>query len=121
MEALGVTAPETWMIGDNLEWEVVAPQRLGIYAIWIDVAWRRPARGLHRQARPHHPLADGTAARRSSMKPLPLQSQDPVPLPTKNIENNPMHSSQAVAGMSDCQRQPFDTSGKSAALIQGAD
>ena len=25
------------MIGDNLEWEVVAPQRLGIYAIWIDV------------------------------------------------------------------------------------
>jgi putative hydrolase of the HAD superfamily len=37
MEALGATAPETWMIGDNLEWEVVAPQRLGIYAIWIDV------------------------------------------------------------------------------------
>ena len=37
MQALGVTAPETWMIGDNLEWEVVAPQRLGIYAIWMDV------------------------------------------------------------------------------------
>ena len=37
MEALGVTAPETWMIGDNLEWEVEAPQRLGIFAIWIDV------------------------------------------------------------------------------------
>lgn len=37
MEALGVTARETWMIGDNLEWEVEAPQRLGIYAIWIDV------------------------------------------------------------------------------------
>jgi putative hydrolase of the HAD superfamily len=37
MQALGVTAPETWMVGDNLEWEVVAPQRLGIYAIWIDV------------------------------------------------------------------------------------
>jgi putative hydrolase of the HAD superfamily len=37
MEALGVTASETWMIGDNLEWEVEAPQRLGIYAIWIDV------------------------------------------------------------------------------------
>jgi len=37
MEALGVTAPDTWMIGDNLEWEVEAPQRLGIYAIWIDV------------------------------------------------------------------------------------
>jgi putative hydrolase of the HAD superfamily len=37
MDALGVTAGETWMIGDNLEWEVVVPQRLGIYAIWIDV------------------------------------------------------------------------------------
>jgi putative hydrolase of the HAD superfamily len=37
MAALGVTAGETWMIGDNLEWEVVAPQRLGIYAIWMDV------------------------------------------------------------------------------------
>src|SRR5882757_751945 len=36
MQALGVTAPETWMVGDNLEWEIVVPQRLGIYAIWID-------------------------------------------------------------------------------------
>jgi putative hydrolase of the HAD superfamily len=36
MQALGVTAPETWMIGDNLEWEVEVPQRLGIYAIWMD-------------------------------------------------------------------------------------
>jgi putative hydrolase of the HAD superfamily len=36
MQALGVTAPETWMIGDNLEWEVEVPQRLGIYSIWID-------------------------------------------------------------------------------------
>ena len=37
MQALGVTASETWMIGDNLEWEVEVPQRLGIYAVWIDV------------------------------------------------------------------------------------
>ena len=37
MGALGVTASDTWMIGDNLEWEIVAPQRLGIYAIWMDV------------------------------------------------------------------------------------
>jgi putative hydrolase of the HAD superfamily len=37
MDALGVTAEDTWMIGDNLEWEVEAPQRLGIYAIWMDV------------------------------------------------------------------------------------
>jgi len=24
------------MLGDNLEWEIAAPQRLGIYAIWYD-------------------------------------------------------------------------------------
>ncbi len=36
MDALGVNATETWMIGDNLEWEVEVPQRLGIYAIWMD-------------------------------------------------------------------------------------
>jgi putative hydrolase of the HAD superfamily len=36
MNALGVTARDTWMIGDNLEWEVTTPQRLGIYAIWMD-------------------------------------------------------------------------------------
>ena len=36
MEALGVGPHDTWMVGDNLEWEVVAPQRLGIHAIWHD-------------------------------------------------------------------------------------
>ena len=36
MEVLGVGPRETWMVGDNLEWEIVAPQRLGIYAIWHD-------------------------------------------------------------------------------------
>jgi putative hydrolase of the HAD superfamily len=36
MEVLGVEPDETWMVGDNLEWEIVAPQRLGIYAIWHD-------------------------------------------------------------------------------------
>jgi putative hydrolase of the HAD superfamily len=37
LQALGVEASETWMVGDNLEWEVIAPQRLGIHAIWHDV------------------------------------------------------------------------------------
>jgi len=36
--ALGTTAAETWIVGDNLEWEVAAPQRLGLYAIWHDHA-----------------------------------------------------------------------------------
>jgi putative hydrolase of the HAD superfamily len=37
MQALGVGPNDTWMIGDNLEWEIEAPQRLGIYSIWMDV------------------------------------------------------------------------------------
>ncbi|WP_421358928.1 MULTISPECIES: HAD family hydrolase [Agrobacterium] len=37
MEALGSAPENTWMIGDNLEWEVAAPQRLGIYGIWHDL------------------------------------------------------------------------------------
>lgn len=36
MAALGVEAADTWMVGDHLEWEVAAPQRLGIFAIWHD-------------------------------------------------------------------------------------
>ncbi len=36
METLGVEPHETWMVGDHLEWEVAAPQRLGIYGIWHD-------------------------------------------------------------------------------------
>ena len=38
LEALGVGADEAWMIGDNLEWEVAAPQRVGIFSIWVDAA-----------------------------------------------------------------------------------
>ncbi len=34
LAALGATAGEAWIVGDNLEWEVAAPQRLGIHAIW---------------------------------------------------------------------------------------
>ena len=36
LEALDVAAAETWMVGDNLEWEVAAPQRLGIFGVWHD-------------------------------------------------------------------------------------
>jgi putative hydrolase of the HAD superfamily len=36
MAALDVAPADTWMVGDNLEWEIAAPQRLGIYAIWHD-------------------------------------------------------------------------------------
>lgn len=36
MEQLESTPDTTWVVGDNLEWEVVAPQKLGMHAIWCD-------------------------------------------------------------------------------------
>lgn len=38
LKALDVRPEEAWMIGDNLEWEVAAPQRVGIFSIWVDAA-----------------------------------------------------------------------------------
>lgn len=40
--ALASEPGETWMVGDNLEWDVAAPMRLGITGIWLD----RHAAGL---------------------------------------------------------------------------
>jgi putative hydrolase of the HAD superfamily len=40
LDSLEVAAADTWMVGDNLEWDVAEPQRQGIYGIWIDV-WSR--------------------------------------------------------------------------------
>jgi putative hydrolase of the HAD superfamily len=37
LASLGVAPTQTWMVGDNLEWEVIAPQQLGIHAIWHDL------------------------------------------------------------------------------------
>jgi putative hydrolase of the HAD superfamily len=33
LAALDARPDDTWMVGDNLEWEVAAPQRLGVHAI----------------------------------------------------------------------------------------
>ncbi|MPZ99889.1 MAG: HAD-IA family hydrolase [Dehalococcoidia bacterium] len=38
LDALGVPAEEAWFVGDNLEWDVAAPQRLGMRAVWVDLA-----------------------------------------------------------------------------------
>lgn len=36
MEEVGLCAGDVWMVGDNLEWDVAAPQKLGIFSIWND-------------------------------------------------------------------------------------
>ena len=37
LETLGISAPEAWMVGDNLEWDVAGPQRLGMRGVWVDL------------------------------------------------------------------------------------
>jgi len=36
LSALGLTPEQTYMVGDNLSWDVEAPQHLGIRGVWID-------------------------------------------------------------------------------------
>jgi putative hydrolase of the HAD superfamily len=69
LEALGVAAGDTWMVGDNLEWDVAQPQRQGIYGIWIDVRGSglphghavRPDRIIRRLSDLQEPLSPGVA------------------------------------------------------------
>jgi putative hydrolase of the HAD superfamily len=52
LRQLGVGTEGVWMVGDHLEWDVLAPQRLGLTGVWID----RDGAGLppaHAEARPH--------------------------------------------------------------------
>ncbi len=36
LTALRAQPSSTWMVGDNLEWDVAAPMRLGLTGIWLD-------------------------------------------------------------------------------------
>ncbi len=36
LNGLGIEAEDAWMIGDNIVWDVLAPQKLGIKGIWVD-------------------------------------------------------------------------------------
>jgi putative hydrolase of the HAD superfamily len=40
LSALGVKASDAWMVGDNLEWDVAAPQKLGMSGVWVDARGR---------------------------------------------------------------------------------
>ena len=64
LERLGVPAREAWMVGDNLEWDVAAPQRLGLTGVWVDRAGTGLAAGSavrpDRVIREFRELADPT-------------------------------------------------------------
>jgi putative hydrolase of the HAD superfamily len=40
LSALAVKPSDAWMVGDNLEWDVAAPQALGMTGVWIDARGR---------------------------------------------------------------------------------
>jgi putative hydrolase of the HAD superfamily len=42
LAALDARPEDAWMVGDNLEWDVAAPQRLGLTGVWVDA----PGQGL---------------------------------------------------------------------------
>ena len=45
LSALACDASDAWMAGDNLEWDVAAPMRLGIHGVWIDRSRSGPPAG----------------------------------------------------------------------------
>jgi putative hydrolase of the HAD superfamily len=47
LSRLGLAPQDAWMAGDHLDWDVAAPQQIGLFAIWID----RHGRGLPPQSR----------------------------------------------------------------------
>lgn len=40
LSALDVEPADAWMVGDNLDWDVGAPQKLGMSGVWIDARGR---------------------------------------------------------------------------------
>ena len=38
LRCVGAAPADTWVVGDNLDWEVRAPQALGMQGIWVDWA-----------------------------------------------------------------------------------
>src|SRR5262249_50243342 len=56
LERLGVVPKEAWMVGDHFEWDVAAPQRLGLRGIWVDREGVGLAPGV--AERPHRIIRD---------------------------------------------------------------
>ncbi len=63
LQALGVKASEVWMVGDNLEWDVAAPQKLGIFGIWHDYRGKGLSGSQYRPDRTIHAISELTATR----------------------------------------------------------
>lgn len=56
LSLFNVLPQDCWMIGDNLVWDVQAPQALGIHAIWHD--YRRDGLPQNSSITPNHVIYD---------------------------------------------------------------
>ena len=52
LQQLNVQPHEAWMVGDRLEWEVAAPQRVGLAGIWVD--FKRSGLPANSPIQPNH-------------------------------------------------------------------
>ncbi len=59
LDTMNADPATTWFVGDNLEWDVAAPQRHGIFGIWVDGRRRGlPARSQHTPDRVVHRITE---------------------------------------------------------------
>jgi putative hydrolase of the HAD superfamily len=59
LRVLDAPPQRAWFVGDNLEWDVAAPQHLGLAAIWVDKAQRGlPSRSAIRPDHVVHTIAE---------------------------------------------------------------
>jgi putative hydrolase of the HAD superfamily len=59
LRLLGVGPADAWMVGDHIEFDVGAPQRLGLRGVWVDRAGVGVPAGV--DVRPHRVIADLSA------------------------------------------------------------
>jgi putative hydrolase of the HAD superfamily len=59
LRRLGAGASEAWMVGDHIEFDVGAPQRLGLRGVWVDRSGAGVPAGV--DVRPHRIVADLSA------------------------------------------------------------
>ncbi|QHT60868.1 HAD family hydrolase [Paenibacillus lycopersici] len=46
MQELNVKAEEAWMVGDNFDWEIVAPQAVAMKGVWVNPKRLAPTGGI---------------------------------------------------------------------------
>lgn len=68
LDLLGVSPSDSWIVGDNLQWEVEIPKSLGIFTIWMNF--------YHGENPHHHIVPDRIIHRIEEIRPLLQESNE---------------------------------------------